>query len=90
MEFTAQENKVIALTILTKEDGTTRTFPTNEQVTALEIFKKVKPFLTDDNRVLEGSFDLSIEEKAMLLKLIDRPFDVQILESVLSLKSKLS
>ncbi len=65
-----------------------RTFEDVDQLTALTIFKKLKD-VCKDGPFVDAIVELATDEKSLLLKLLKRPWGLDELEIVGSLKSKL-
>lgn len=88
MRYTPEMTQGITNTGAPIEIPKTRQFPDEELSTALPIFSKLKKCV-ENGKYVDSEIDFDTEEKALLLKLITRPWSIDDGEVQITLKDKL-
>lgn len=89
MKYTTEMTSGVTNTGVSIEVPKERKFSDEELSMALPLFGKFKKCVQED-KYIDEEVDLNTEEKAFLLKLINRPWTLQDGEVYLPLKSKLN
>lgn len=90
MQFTKEQFALINVALQTNEKKELRTFPLAEQKDAMTIYDKIIAHVDEKQTFTDGEEEFTTTEKALILKLLDREWDVQILKTVFSIKELLA
>ena len=90
MQFTKEQFALINVALQTNEKKELRTFPLAEQKDAMTIYDKLIVHVDEGKMFTDGEEEFTTTEKALILKLLDREWDVQILKTVFSIKELLA
>jgi len=90
MQFTKEQFALMNVALQVTEKKEARVFPLGEQKDAMNIYEKLLTHVNEkENVFMDGEEDFTTQEKALILKLIDREWDVQVLKTVFSLRDLL-
>lgn len=91
MQFTPQELSLINSALTVTPEDRAKTFIGVELVTATDIFRKLRPCIDVENKVFIASdLELTTEEKALMIKVMDRAWSPAQGDVYLPLKGKLN